>query len=256
MIVRLLEMLRQRRNRKKIYSTESYWDSKALTYSDTAVSMWPNQTLNHHYEVEQKKMISRHVGKISGKSLLDLGCGTGRFSRWFAEQGALVTGHDFSSGALSIAKKQSKGISPDYQHASVFELVDEAAYDVVFTWGVLTIACQDEAQLLDALKRMRRSLRPGGILLLTEPIHRGLLHRVLDMDLSCFLNVMRNAGFEILATDPLHFWPARIVLAYFNWPAWTTTPVYYCGQLAMKLPGLSQLGDYWAVLAHPSKTSS
>ena len=253
MLSRLTEMIRQRSNRKNIYSTQAYWDSKARTLEGTSVSMWPNQCLNRLYEREEQKLIGRYLGDIAGSVLLDLGCGTGRFSRKFAAQGARVTGIDFSSGALEIAKRQSSSNNPTYRCGSVFELAEENAYDVVFTWGVVTVACTNKNQLLDALTRMRKALRSNGRLVLTEPIHRGFLHRVLELDLADFLSVMRRAGFEIKATAPLHFWPMRLALCYISWPAWLTMPLYHLGQAAMRIPGLSRLGDYWAILAHPTQ---
>jgi len=246
-------MIEQRRNRKNLYSTNAYWDSKAAAYDESAVSMWPNKALNKLYEEEQQRVVGRNMGDVTGLELLDLGCGTGRFSRWFARRGAQVTGIDFSAGALAIARKQSQGNNPTYRHGSVFELAEEQAYDLIFTWGVLTIACCDRDQLLDALTRIRRALRPDGRLLLTEPIHEGFLHRVLNLNLAEFLAVMGAAGFQVQATAPLHFWPARLALAYVPWPTWITAPLYRVGQAAMKLPGLTSLGDYHAILARPAE---
>ena len=98
--------------------------------------------------------------------------------------------------------------------------------------GVLTIACRDKGQLLDALIRIRRALRTDGRLLLTEPIHRGFLHRVLDLDLDRIPDVLREAGFEVQITTPLHFWPMRLALCYVPWPTWITKPLYHLGQKA------------------------
>jgi len=255
MFLRLREMIRQRRNREGLYSTAAYWDYKANTLAGDAVSMWPNNALNPLYDQEQTAIIERYVGRVQGLDLLDLGCGTGRFSRMFTAQGARTTGVDFAASALAIAQSQSSGGNPTYRQCSVFELAEENAYDVVFTWGVLTIACRDRDQLLDGLKRIRRALRSNGRLLLTEPIHRGFLHRVLNMGRADFLAVMREAGFDIKATTPVHFWPMRLALAYIPWPAWITVPLFHAGQAAMKLPGLSTLGDYLAILAYPVETA-
>jgi 2-polyprenyl-3-methyl-5-hydroxy-6-metoxy-1,4-benzoquinol methylase len=251
MLSSLREMLRQRRNRKEIYSSEAYWDSKAQAYDDSRVSMWPNQALNRLYENEQCELIDRQLGRVDGLKLLDLGCGAGRFSRRFAAQGAQVTGVDFSSGALAVARRHSVGGNPTYRQGSVFGLSDKDVYDVIFVLGVLTVACLDRNQLLDALIRLKQALRTNGRLLLTEPIHRGFLHRVLEMNLSEFLSVMRQAGFKIETVSPLHFWPVRLALAYIPWPKWVTALLYYFGQTAMKLPGFSSLGDYWSISASP-----
>jgi len=219
--------------------------------------MWPNRVLNELYDAEQKRVIADYFSRVDGRTLLDLGCGTGRFSRWFASQGAAVVGVDFSRDSLAIARGiAGAGDNPTYRHGSVFELDELEGYDLVFTWGVLTIACRDTLELLDALTRIRSALKPGGRLLLTEPVHRGFLHRVLDLGLPQFLDVMRQAGFEIEATTPLHFWPMRLALSYIQWPAWITVPGYHIGQALMKLPGLSRLGDYWAISAHTASRAS
>jgi len=251
-IFRLRDLIYRRRNREVIYSTASYWDHKAMVFEGQAVSMWPNNSLNALYERELHVVVSNFLGTVDGLDLLDLGCGIGRMSRWFAAKGARVTGVDFSEKSLEIAKRHSSNNNPIYRHESIFDLVDENAYDVVFFMAVLTFACRDEAQLLDALTRIRRSLRPDGRLLLIEPIHRGFLHRVLNMDLHEFIAVMRKARFEINAITPLHFWPMRLVLAYVSWPSWVTIPMYYLGQAFMKFPGFSKLGDYWAIFAYPT----
>ena len=251
MLNKLREMWQQRRNREALYSTAAYWDRKAETLQGKAVSMWPNNNLNTLYEAEAEAEIRRRLGDVAGRDVLDLGCGTGRMSRWFAAQGARVTGIDFSAGALAIARNESPGEHPRYLLGSIFELDDKARYDIVFAWGVITTACREEGQVLDALVRIRRALRPGGKLLLTEPIHKGFLHRVLDMDLATFLSVMRKAGLDVKATAPMHFWPARLLLSYVAWPGWITRPVYWIGHAGMQLPGLSRLGDYWAILATP-----
>jgi 2-polyprenyl-3-methyl-5-hydroxy-6-metoxy-1,4-benzoquinol methylase len=249
----LRAMIQQRRNRKNLYSTAEYWDFKAATYDAAAVSMWPNQSLNRLYDEEQRRMIGQHMGAVAGLELLDVGCGTGRLSRWLAKQGARVTGVDFSQGALEIARKQSQGDNPQYRQGSVFELTEEQAYDLAFTWGVLTIACRDRAQLLDALTRIRHALRPNGRLFLMEPIHHGFLHRVLKLDLTDFLAVMRSAGFQVHTTAPMHFWPMRLVLGYLPWPEWITAPLYHLGQVAMRLPSLANLGDYHMIVARPAE---
>jgi 2-polyprenyl-3-methyl-5-hydroxy-6-metoxy-1,4-benzoquinol methylase len=251
MLDQLRAVFRQRRNRETIYSTAAYWDSKAAAYAGTAVSMWPNQALNRHYEAEQKAWVVQHIGALGGRELLDLGCGTGRFARWFVQHGAKVTGVDFSQGALDVAASLSSGANPHYRQCSVFALAEKDRYDVIFTWGVLTIACRNREELLDALIRIRTALRSGGHLLLTEPIHRGFLHRVLNMDQIEFLDVMHEAGFEVQVTTPLHFWPMRLALAYVPWPEWLTTPLYHLGQSLLKVPALATLGDYWAIRAQP-----
>jgi ubiquinone/menaquinone biosynthesis C-methylase UbiE len=56
----------------------------------------------------QKEAVSSFVnpGELVGKRVLDMGCGTGRFSRVFSSLGARVVGFDVSRKMLLHAKKQ------------------------------------------------------------------------------------------------------------------------------------------------------
>jgi hypothetical protein len=115
--------------------------------------------------------------------------------------------------------------------------------------GVLTMACHDADELKNALKAIKKCLKPDAPLLLIEPIHKGFLSRVLDMPLPEFINAMDEADFKILYVKPLHFWPARLSLCYLSWPAFITKPVYRIGQILMRLPGLAKMGDYFLIYA-------
>ena len=44
------------------------------------------------------------AGDVSGRDVLDLGCGTGRHTLWLAAGGARVTAGDFSPGMLAQAR--------------------------------------------------------------------------------------------------------------------------------------------------------
>jgi ubiquinone/menaquinone biosynthesis C-methylase UbiE len=51
------------------------------------------------------KEFEKHMG--SGSRLLDLGCGPGRDAKYFSNEGFDVTGVDFSSAMLEIAKVEA-----------------------------------------------------------------------------------------------------------------------------------------------------
>lgn len=245
----LKTMIKQRRDREELYATAEYWDGKADALEGAAVSMWPNNHLNALYHEEQLSFVLEHFPSVENRDLLDLGCGTGRLSRWFADRGARVTGLDFSAGALRIAEAATEGDNPTYRCESMLDLEDEDCYDLIFCWGSVAIACRNADELADVMRRLKRSLHPGGALLLLEPIHKGPLHRVLNMGLREFTAVMSASGFEVRSVRALHFWPMRLALAYIPWPAFITVPLYHAGQLLMRLPGLRSAGDYQGILA-------
>jgi 2-polyprenyl-3-methyl-5-hydroxy-6-metoxy-1,4-benzoquinol methylase len=245
----LLAMFAARRQRAELYCKPEYWDSKAIEYSDAAVSMWPNNHLNDHYQREQFAWLDRYTGDVSGKRLLDCGCGVGRLSKHYAERGARVVGLDFSERSVELARKRCPGDNPEFRVQSVFDLDERNRYDIVMVWGVLTVACRNRAELLDALTRLRQALVPGGRLLMMEPFHRGILRRVLKLGMDEVADVLRQAGFVIQDVTHMYFWPARLALAYVPWPKFVTDAGYHTGHGLFRLLGRKALGDYKAVFA-------
>jgi len=245
----LITMLKNRSQRERLYSTAEYWNSKAVELDGDAVSMWANNNLNRLYHAEQMRLVESELPALAGKAVLDVGCGTGRLSRFLSERGATVTVIDFSSKAIELAKQQSPAGVPSYRVQSVFELSDEGLYDLIFSWGCVVMAATNREELLRVMKALHRSMKPGGRALLLEPVHRGFVHRVLNMNIREFCEVMKEAGFRVERVREMHFWPMRFALAYVRWPAFITTPMYHLGQAMMRLPGLRGMGDYKAVAA-------
>lgn len=240
-------MLRNRRNRKQLYSTPDYWNSKAVEHEGDAVSMWPNNNLNRLYHREQLEVIDELLPDVEGRDVLDLGCGTGRIARHMAGRGANVVGVDFSERAIEIARGLTTGPNPEYFVESMFDLSAVSRFDAVVSWGSVAIACKDAGELRVVTDGIARASRPGARILLLEPIHTGFLHRVLDLGISDFANVMRASGIDVTETRPLHFWPARLALSYVPLPSFLTVPGYHLGQSLMRAIPSVQLGDYTAM---------
>ena len=78
--------------------------------------------------------IDRCAG-LSGKTVLDVGCGGGILAESMAQRGAQVTGIDLSDKALKVAQLHvlESGVTLDYRHASAEDLARERPqhYDVV-----------------------------------------------------------------------------------------------------------------------------
>jgi 2-polyprenyl-6-hydroxyphenyl methylase/3-demethylubiquinone-9 3-methyltransferase len=99
-------------------------------FSQLAHRWWdPNSEFKPLHEINPLRLewINDHAG-ISGKEVLDIGCGGGILSESMAQRGALVTGIDLSDKALGVARLHllESGNKVDYQKISAEELAAQA----------------------------------------------------------------------------------------------------------------------------------
>ena len=108
------------------------------------------------------------MGDLRGKSLLDLGCGAGETSVYFALMGAKVVGNDISGGVLGLGRRlaQKNASSVDFLQADAGKLpYKDNSFDIIFGNGVL-----HHVDLQAAAKEIRRVLKPGGKAIFIEPL--------------------------------------------------------------------------------------
>jgi SAM-dependent methyltransferase len=160
-----------------------------------------------------------------------------------------VLGVDFSQNAIDIARKVSPGVNPSYRLQSIYELDETSRFDLAVTWAATAMACKNRVDLLNVLVRLRKALKPGGRVFLGEPVHRGFLHRVLNMSEREYCEAMGHAGFDLLRVHHLHFWPTRLMLAYIPWPKPVTAAGFYLGRAIMALTADRMFGDYQVYVA-------
>ena len=99
------------------------------------------------------------LGDVSGKSVIDIGCGEGRFCRLLTELGAVVTGIDLTAAlieqARNVGSKRERYLVGDAEDLAG---VRDDGFDLAVSYIVLT-------DLLDYRRSIReayRVLRPGG----------------------------------------------------------------------------------------------
>jgi SAM-dependent methyltransferase len=81
-----------------------------------------------------------HFGDVRGKRLLDLGCGPGDYSLFFAERGAEVTAVDYSDVAIAQLAEVCRNAGIDNVHAvtaDAFEIAPLGPFDLVFGKWIL-----------------------------------------------------------------------------------------------------------------------
>jgi len=109
------------------------------------------------------KMLSRHLR--SGMSALELGCGTGYFTRELACSGANIVAVDVSPDLLEIAKANSSAPNVRYEIQNAYELsYPDAVFDSVVGSSVL-----HHLEIEEAIREIYRVLKPSGTIYFTEP---------------------------------------------------------------------------------------
>ncbi|MBN8548926.1 MAG: 3-demethylubiquinone-9 3-O-methyltransferase [Deltaproteobacteria bacterium] len=105
-------------------------------------------------------LIREFVGELSGKSVLDLGCGGGLIAVPLLDQGAHVVGIDQSAGSIEAACVAAKG-KGEFRVGDVCSLdFPDNSFDCVLLADVL----DHIPQFAKALREAARVLRPGGSL--------------------------------------------------------------------------------------------
>ena len=100
-----------------------------------------------------------------GINVLELGCGTGSFTRELARSGADVVAIDVSPELLEIAKVDCSAANVRYEIQNAYELsYPDAIFDSVVGSSVL-----HHLEIEDALREIYRVLKPSGAIYFTEP---------------------------------------------------------------------------------------
>jgi SAM-dependent methyltransferase len=191
--------------------------------------------------------------------MLDVGCGTGRVTRWLAEQrGARqVVGVDFSPATVDAARHESSALVSSglvrFEQGDVVAGLDglgPGAFDDAVVLGCFSVACRTRAALEKAMGNVARLVRKGGRVLVLEPIHRSpLLRRVLDLGLEEWVSCANQAGLQLIHGDRMGFVPVRLVFSVRDLPRPIVAPIFHSGErLLDRAPWLAPLADYKLLL--------
>lgn len=140
-------------------------EASTVTIKPVDLDRYMNPPANTPYPLEYVFYL---LGDIRGKTVLDLGCGSGEVVVPLAKCGADVVGIDVSPELIALGEERVRqaGVSAILRVASAYDtgLPDES-FDVVCCISVL-----HHLQLPVVRGEIRRLLRKGGVFILKEPI--------------------------------------------------------------------------------------
>lgn len=170
-------------------------------------------------EMEKKpfdrKMLDWLVEKVCGRGVIcDMGCGPGQIAGYLHAQGAQACGVDISEEMVRQAQKLNPEIP--FQQGDMLALTDvadESFGGIAAFYSIVHIPGQ---KVFGALLELKRTLRSGGVLLLTFHIGREIKHldewwgKEVSLDFLFFeteemKSYLKAAGFEleeVIERDP------------------------------------------------------
>ena len=153
-------------NKFSLSDVAAYWDGNADVWTEQV-----RQGRDSYRELFNNPAFLEFVGDLSGRRVLDAGCGEGHNTRLLARRGALMAGVDISSRMIQHAREEeaTKPLGIRYEISSFSDLsaFEEASFDVVVSF----MALMDGPDYQGAIQAIHRVLRPGGELVfsITHP---------------------------------------------------------------------------------------
>ena len=121
-----------------------------------------------------RQLLDRFAATVRDVGLAcDMGCGPGHVARYLQAHNVQVCGVDLSAELVERARRLNPGIEFQQADMMALDIPDEAWVGIVAFYSLIHIP---RADMVQALRELRRVLRPGGVLLLSFHIGDETLH--------------------------------------------------------------------------------
>jgi SAM-dependent methyltransferase len=121
-----------------------------------------------------RELLDRFADRVRGAGLVcDLGCGPGQVARYLRDRGVAMCGVDLSPGMVERARELNPGVEFRQGDMKALDVPAELWAGIAAFYAIVNLPPAEVAQ---ALREMRRVLRPGGLLLLSFHIGEEISH--------------------------------------------------------------------------------
>jgi SAM-dependent methyltransferase len=131
-------------------------DKRSLEYYDRNVEKFFTETSG----IDMAEHWAHFLSLVpAGGRILDAGCGSGRDSRHFLEQGYEVVAFD---GSAEMARKASEFLGREVLHLLFEDMQFQDEFDGI--WACASLLHVPKAELPEVLQKLANALKPGGFL--------------------------------------------------------------------------------------------
>ncbi len=194
----------------------------------------------------EMRFITKQIGNFNGKKILDVGCGLGEVSIYFALKGANVTALDISSGMLKktsqLAKLNGVKIKTHLATAENFNFSDNEKFDVIYMGN-----CLHHANIDRSMKNVVSHLNKNGIFLSWDPIAYNPI-----------INIYRLIASKVRTPDehPLKLSDIKLIKNYFKFSEtnyfWFTTLIIFMLMFIVQFKNPNK-ERFWKTVIYESK---
>lgn len=182
--------------------TRSSYDAVAPEYAEK----FKDEMDDKPFDRRALDRLAREVGQLG--PICDLGCGPGQLARYLHRNGIAALGVDLSPQMVAEARRLNPDI--EFHQGDMLALPDPDD-----SWGGIAafycIIHVPRPQVVDALREMKRVLKPGGLLLISFHVGEEIKHldewweKPVNLDFQFFLpdemeGWLEEAGFEVEET--------------------------------------------------------
>jgi 2-polyprenyl-3-methyl-5-hydroxy-6-metoxy-1,4-benzoquinol methylase len=167
--------------------------------------------LNEHHARQQVRVFDHLLSQIdppSSPRALDVGCGTGRWSRRLDAAGFGVTGIDLQPEL--IERNASSESAIDFYCSSLQDFETDDRYDLITSITVIQHVPFEEQ--INLVARIGELLRPGGRVIILENIRDQTPH-VFARTTSSWVQLFEDHGIQIVASHKYDYNPAITLLS-------------------------------------------
>lgn len=154
---------------------KDFWESRASLYGKKDIRSltvpWDDPELLTQRDALEREVLEPVVPKDKTCHLLEMGCGTGRWTPFLAEKAGHVVAFDIAPGLVDIARQETKKAGIENVE---FHLGDARTFKVAEKFGIITafgvtIYLNDEG-LLEFAQNVVQMMTDDGIIIQKDPL--------------------------------------------------------------------------------------